>query len=107
MTILVTGSAGHLGEALMRSLRSAGRVAIGMDLLPSSFTDVVGSICNRAFVKRGLRGAAELGWRPRYDFRHVLDCLHAGTDFRSPLAREIGSKGYHATVFERGPYPVA
>ena len=50
---------------------------------------------------------AELGWRPRYDFRHVLDCLHAGTDFRSPLAREVGSKGYHATVFERGPYPVA
>lgn len=37
----------------------------------------------------------ELGWEPRYDFRHVLDSLRTGADFRSPLAREVGSKGYH------------
>jgi UDP-glucose 4-epimerase len=37
----------------------------------------------------------QLGWRPQYDFQHVLDCLRAGRDFRSPLAREVGSKGYH------------
>jgi UDP-glucose 4-epimerase len=49
---------------------------------------------------------SELGWRPRYDFRHVIDCLQAGIDFRSPLAREVGSKGYHSTVFDAGPYPV-
>ena len=49
----------------------------------------------------------ELDWRPKYDFRHVLDSLKAGADFRSPLAQEIGSKGYHSTVFEEGPYPVA
>jgi UDP-glucose 4-epimerase len=48
-----------------------------------------------------------VGWRPRYDFRHVLDHLRASKDFRSPLAREIGSKGYHATAFAHGPYPVA
>ena len=48
----------------------------------------------------------ELGWRPRYDFRHVLDCLKAGVDFRSPLAREVGRKGYHSTTFVDGPYPV-
>jgi len=46
---------------------------------------------------------AELGWRPKYEFpRHVLECLRAETDFRSPLAREVGSKGYHARVFEHG-----
>jgi UDP-glucose 4-epimerase len=50
---------------------------------------------------------AELGWRPQYDFRHVLDCLRAGKDFRSPLARAVGSKGYHATAFADGPYPVS
>jgi UDP-glucose 4-epimerase len=50
---------------------------------------------------------AELGWRPQYDFRHVLDCLRAGKDFRSALAREVGSKGYHATAFADGHYPVA
>jgi UDP-glucose 4-epimerase len=49
---------------------------------------------------------SELGWHPKYDFRHVLECLRAGKDFRSPLAREIGSKGYHDAVFEEGPYPV-
>ncbi len=47
-----------------------------------------------------------LGWKPRYDFRHVLDNLQAGQDPRSPLARAIGSKGYHEEVFTDGPYPV-
>jgi UDP-glucose 4-epimerase len=50
--------------------------------------------------------ARELGWESRYDFRHVLDCLRNGMDFRSPLAREVGSKGYHSEVFKEGPYPV-
>jgi nucleoside-diphosphate-sugar epimerase len=194
MTTLVTGSAGHLGEALMRSLRLAGRAVIGMDLLPSPFTDFVGSIRDRAFVQRSMRGmrviihyatlhkphvathanrdfvetnisgtlvlleeasAAEVeafvftsttsafgsaltpapgepaAWVtadvvpiPRNIYgvtkvaaenlcemfhrqRHVLDCLRAEKDFRSPLARQVGSKGYRATAFERGPYPVA
>jgi nucleoside-diphosphate-sugar epimerase len=48
----------------------------------------------------------ELAWQPKYDFRHVLDCLRTGTDFRSPLARAVGSKGYHSTTFAEGPYPV-
>lgn len=48
----------------------------------------------------------ELDWKPRYDFRYVLDCIAQGKDFRSPLALEVGSKGYHAEEFEQGPYPV-
>lgn len=56
MSILVTGSAGHLGEALMRTLRSQGRNAIGIDLLPSAFTDRVGSIADRVFVDRMMGG---------------------------------------------------
>jgi UDP-glucose 4-epimerase len=42
------------------------------------------------------RARTELGWSPRYDFRHALDLLRAGEDPRSPLARSIGAKGYHA-----------
>jgi nucleoside-diphosphate-sugar epimerase len=53
------------------------------------------------------RARKDLGWNPRYDFRYVLDCLRAGTDFRSPLAHAIGSKGYHAQRFAEGPYPVS
>jgi UDP-glucose 4-epimerase len=55
---------------------------------------------------------SELGWRPKYDFQHVLGCLRAAgrggapADFRSPLAREVGSKGYHSIAFDVGPYPV-
>jgi UDP-glucose 4-epimerase len=48
----------------------------------------------------------ELDWRPKYDFQHVLRCMQAGVDFRSPLAREVGSKGYHSTSFGEEPYPV-
>ena len=51
---------------------------------------------------------AELGWRPRYDFRAVLDALAAGDDPRSELARAVGSRGYHpGRAFDgAGPYPV-
>ena len=41
------------------------------------------------------RARTELGWRPTCDFRRVLDCLARGEGFRSELAREVGSKGYH------------
>jgi len=51
------------------------------------------------------RARTDLGWRPRYDFRYVLDSLRAGTDPRSPLARAVGSKRYHAKRFEEGPCP--
>ena len=53
------------------------------------------------------RARRELGWRPEFDFAHVLNCLRDGRDFRSALAREVGSKGYHDAVFDNGPYPVA
>jgi nucleoside-diphosphate-sugar epimerase len=53
------------------------------------------------------RARTQLGWRPRYDFRHVLGRLSAGADPRSPLARAVGSKGYHARRFADGPYPVS
>ncbi|ARQ59827.1 MULTISPECIES: NAD-dependent epimerase/dehydratase family protein [Rhizobium] len=56
MTILVTGSAGHLGEALMRVLKAQGRSARGVDIKPSDFTDAVGSIGDRAFVRQAMSG---------------------------------------------------
>jgi UDP-glucose 4-epimerase len=48
----------------------------------------------------------ELGWRPKYDFQHVLDCLRGGRDWRSPLAIVVGAKGYHEDGFGEQPYPV-
>ncbi len=57
MRIVVTGSAGHLGEALVRVLREAGEDVLGLDVLPSPWTDAVGSVADRAFVRRCLEGA--------------------------------------------------
>ncbi len=59
---------------------------------------------DRVYVNH--RAREELGWRPRFDFRHVLDCLQRGEDVFSPLARAVGIKGYHPRSFEDGPYPV-
>jgi len=56
MAILVTGSAGHLGEALMRTLPGAGHEARGLDVRPSPFTHQVGSVSDRSFVRRCLEG---------------------------------------------------
>ncbi|MBN9487535.1 MAG: NAD(P)-dependent oxidoreductase [Alphaproteobacteria bacterium] len=52
------------------------------------------------------RARRELGWAPRYDFRYVVERLAANQDIRSPLARAVGAKGYHAETFSVGPYPV-
>lgn len=56
MRVLVTGSAGHLGEALMRLLPTAGHQAFGLDIKRSPFTRHVGSIADRGFVEQCLRG---------------------------------------------------
>lgn len=42
------------------------------------------------------RARQELAWQPRFNFRHILDRLRRGDDVFSPLARAVGSKGYHA-----------
>jgi nucleoside-diphosphate-sugar epimerase len=59
---------------------------------------------DRVYVNE--RARRDLGWRPRYDFAHVIDLVHAGEDPRSALARAVGSKGYHAGAFAGGLYPV-
>ena len=61
-------------------------------------------VIDRVYVNELARTA--LGWQPRFDFASVIDRLHASHDFRSPLARDVGSKGYHGRTFAEGPYPV-
>ena len=56
MKLLVTGSAGHLGEALVRTLQRLNRDVAGLDIKPSPYTTYVGSITDRAFVRRCLAG---------------------------------------------------
>jgi UDP-glucose 4-epimerase len=56
-TVLVTGSSGHLGEALVRTLLSQGRDVVGLDVLDSPFTTRVGSIADRPLVRNCIEGA--------------------------------------------------
>jgi UDP-glucose 4-epimerase len=55
--ILVTGSSGHLGEAMTRVLRDQGHEITGLDVLASPQTTVVGSIVDRRTVQRCVAGA--------------------------------------------------
>jgi nucleoside-diphosphate-sugar epimerase len=56
MRALVTGSSGHLGEALVRTLRQMQHEVVGLDVLASPFTSHVGSIVDRDFVRRSMSG---------------------------------------------------
>jgi len=55
--VVVTGSSGHLGEALVRSLRALDRDVIGLDLRESPYTSFVGSTTDRDLIREVLRGA--------------------------------------------------
>ena len=57
MRIIITGSSGHLGEALVRTLQNTPHEVVSLDVLPSPFTQCVGNITNRDFVRECLRGA--------------------------------------------------
>ena len=52
------------------------------------------------------RAREKLGWTPAFNFHQVVDQLVNDEDYRSKLAQEVGSKGYHNKVFTEGPYPV-
>lgn len=58
---------------------------------------------DRVYVNE--RARIELEWHPTYDFAHVIQLLGTSADYRSELARSVGSKGYHAAQFAEGPYP--
>jgi UDP-glucose 4-epimerase len=56
MKILVTGSSGHLGEALVRTFLEQGIDVIGLDIKASAFTTVVGSVADRPVIAACMPG---------------------------------------------------
>lgn len=79
MKILVTGSAGHLGEALMRTLHGGQHEAVGIDITPSPFTRELGSIADRAFVARVMNGVDAVIHTATLHKPHVV--THTRQDF--------------------------
>ncbi|MBI1813654.1 MAG: NAD(P)-dependent oxidoreductase [Deltaproteobacteria bacterium] len=56
MKILVTGSSGHLGEALVRTMQGTTHQVVGLDRTASPFTGSVGTITDRDFVQQCVQG---------------------------------------------------
>lgn len=54
MRILVTGSSGWLGAALVPRLQAAGHAVFGLDPRPAATTALVGSIADRALVRAAI-----------------------------------------------------
>jgi len=79
MKVLVTGSSGHLGEALVRTVRASGRDVVGIDLVGGPFTDQIGSIVDRAFVARRMKGVVTVLHAATLHKPHVA--THARQDF--------------------------
>jgi nucleoside-diphosphate-sugar epimerase len=59
---------------------------------------------DRVYVNTKARN--ELGWQPKYDFKYIMQQIQATNELRSPLAVQIGAKGYHTEKFMDGPFPV-
>jgi UDP-glucose 4-epimerase len=79
MRILLTGSAGHLGEALARTLADTDHEVIGLDVQPSPFTTIVGSVADSAVVARAMRGAQVVLHTATLHKPHVV--THSGREF--------------------------
>ena len=79
MKALVTGSAGHLGEAMMRTLKAANQPVLGIDILESPFTDRVGTIADREFVRGCMEGVDTLYHTATLHKPHVA--THTPQDF--------------------------
>ena len=79
MKALVTGSSGHLGEALVRTLRDLQYEVVGLDLLESRFTTHVGSITDRYRVRRSMSGVQAVFHAATLHKPHVA--THTRQDF--------------------------
>ena len=57
MRVVVTGSSGRVGRAIVARLRADGHVVVGLDRAPASTTEVVGDLGDAAALRRALAGA--------------------------------------------------
>jgi nucleoside-diphosphate-sugar epimerase len=97
-TFCVTGSAGHLGEALTRTLRDRGERVVGLDVLDSPWTTVTGSVTDREAVRRALTGVDHVLHTATLHKPHVgshtrqgfVDTNVTGTLTVLELAAEVG-----------------
>jgi UDP-glucose 4-epimerase len=104
MRVLVTGSSGHLGEALVWVLRDRGHDVIGLDLNPSPSTTVAGSVADRDLVRECVAGAdavlhtATLH-KPHVGSHRKQDFVDANVTGTLTLLEEAAAAGVRGFVF--------
>lgn len=79
MKVLVTGSSGHLGEALVRTLRRQGCEVVGLDVGGGPFTTHVGSVADRSCVAACMAGVEQVFHAATLHKPHVA--THSRQDF--------------------------
>ena len=86
MNILVTGSSGWLGQTLVPRLRRAGHTVIGIDPVEGPTTDIVGTIADRATVRRTIRDNA------------IQGIIHAGALHKPHVATHAATRFIEVNV---------
>jgi UDP-glucose 4-epimerase len=104
MRVLVTGSSGHLGEALMRVLSADGVDVVGLDVLASPYTTVEGSVADRGCVKRCVQGVDAILHTATLHKPHVgshrrEDFVHTNISGTLTLLEEAVAAGVSRFVF--------
>jgi nucleoside-diphosphate-sugar epimerase len=117
--VLVTGSTGHLGEALMRALSGLGIDAVGLDVRPSDWTHIVGSVADTRLTREVMAGVdvvlhaatlhkPQLAFQPRQAF---VDTNISGTLALLDAAVKAGVNAFvmtsSTTVFGDALIPAA
>src|SRR5213083_2556731 len=104
MKVLVTGSSGHLGEALVRSMTDLGHEVLGLDIIACPFTTCVGSITDRSCVRRCMIGVQAVFHAATLHKPHVA--THSRQDFVDTnitgtlnLLEEAATTGVESFVF--------
>jgi UDP-glucose 4-epimerase len=79
MKVLITGSSGHLGEALVQTLSGSGCEVVGLDLRDGPFATDTGSIVDRSRVRRCMTGVEAVFHTAALHKPHVA--THTRQDF--------------------------
>jgi len=124
MKILVTGSAGHLGEALVRTLRNLNHEIVALDIRVSQLNTHTGSITDRSVVRLCMKGVQSVFHAATLHKPHVathgrrefIDTNITGTLtlLEEAVAAGVAAFVFTSTtsvfgdddhVFANGPYP--
>jgi nucleoside-diphosphate-sugar epimerase len=76
MKALVTGSSGHLGEALVRSLQAQNHEVVSIDIEASPFTTDVGSINDKELVQDCMQGVDSVFHSATLHKPHIITHCH-------------------------------